>query len=199
MSVTADSAERQRPGVAIPVWFIVLFVIALYGSLVYFDLHAGWFYPQVYEPYTSLADLDRFQPHPPEGDFDPGRGRALFEANCALCHNTDGAGKPGQGPPLAGSEWAAEGPNRMIRIPQNGLTGPVKVKGQDYNLSMANMGATLSDDDLANVLSHIRTSWGNTGGPITPDQVKAVRAQIGNRNQPWTAPELLALPPEVKP
>jgi mono/diheme cytochrome c family protein len=55
---------------------------------------------------------------------------------------------------------------------------------------MPAMGAALSDEDLAAVLSYIRQSWGNKASAITPDQVKAIRAQVGNRSQPWTAEEL---------
>jgi mono/diheme cytochrome c family protein len=58
---------------------------------------------------------------------------------------------------------------------------------------MPAMGAALSDEDLAAVLSYIRQSWGNKASAITPDQVKAIRAQVGNRSQPWTAEELNAV------
>jgi len=59
---------------------------------------------------------------------------------------------------------------------------------------MPNMGASLSDDDLAAVLTYIRQSWGNKASAITPEQVKAVKAEVGNRTQPWTAAELMAIP-----
>jgi hypothetical protein len=104
-------------------------------------------------------------------------------------------GKPGQAPPFAGSEWVlAEGVNRLIRIPQVGLNGPVEVKGQPWNLSMAGMGAPYSDDDLAAVLSYIRKSWGNKASVVTAEQVKKVRAELGNRSQPYTVDELKKLP-----
>ena len=92
--------------------------------------------------------------------------------------------------PMNSTTW------RMIRIPQNGLAGPIKVNGQVWSQvpSMAAMGAALSDEDLANVLSYIRTSWGNTGSPVTPEQVKAVRAEVGSRTQPWTEDELNKVP-----
>lgn len=179
----------------VPVWVFIILVLLLYWAMVYFDLHSGWFSPQVYYPYTSVAELEILKPRS-LGAFDELRGRTIFEANCALCHNTDGSGKPGQGPPLVGSEWVLGSPNRMIRIPQNGLAGPIQVKGQEYNLSqgMAPMGAPLSDEDLAAVLSYIRTSWGNKASIITKEQVQAVRKEVGNRSQPWTAPELMTVP-----
>ena len=59
---------------------------------------------------------------------------------------------------------------------------------------MPAMGAALSDDDLAAVLTYIRSSWGNKATPITPVMVKAVRGEIGNRTQMWTAEQLNAIP-----
>jgi mono/diheme cytochrome c family protein len=82
----------------------------------------------------------------------------------------------------------------MIRIPLAGLAGPITVKGQEYNMNMAAMGAALSDDDLAAVLTYIRVSWGNKAEKITPAQVHAVRGEVGNRTQPWSAGELNAIP-----
>jgi len=54
----------------------------------------------------------------------------------------------------------------------------------------------LSDDDLAAALSYIRQAWGNQAPPVTPEQVKAIRAELGNRTQPMSADELLRLPEE---
>ena len=67
------------------------------------------------------------------------------------------------------------------------------MNGKEWNLAMPNMGAALSDDDLAAVLTYIRQSWGNKASPVTPEQVKAVKAKVGNRSQPWTAQELEAI------
>jgi len=74
------------------------------------------------------------------------------------------------------------------------LTGPIEVKGQTWNLAMPAMGAALSDDDLAAVLTYMRSAWGNQAEAITPDQVAAVRAALAGRMQPYTAAELQAIP-----
>ncbi len=182
----AEVYAERRPA---PVWLIFLLFVLLYWSMVYFDEHSGWFSPQVYAPYRSLTELEIYQPAA-GGSHD--RGKAVYENVCALCHNPDGAGKPEQAPPFIKSEWVLGPPNRMIRIPLAGLTGPVTVNGKEYSglPSMPAMGAALSDEDLAAVLSYIRQSWGNNGSDITPEQVKAVRDQVGNRAQPWTPAEL---------
>ncbi len=192
ISAAAGSVEPKTGQRTVPVWlFVVLFVMLWYG-MVYFDERGGWFNDQVYAPYQTYAQLEEYQPKtsgPPLA-----RGKAVYESICALCHNSDGAGKPGQAPPLAGSEWASGSAARMIRIPLVGLTGPIKVKDQEYNLSMAAMGAALSDDDLAAVLTYIRMSFGNKGSEIKPADVKTVRGEVGNRTQPFGAAELNAIP-----
>ena len=58
---------------------------------------------------------------------------------------------------------------------------------------MPAMGAGLPDDDLAAVLTYIRQSWGNKASEVTPELVKAVRAEVGNRTQPWTVEQLNAI------
>ncbi len=189
----APEAEPTATTAAMPIWLIALMLVLLFLGAWAFDRRGGWFDPKVYGPYVSIPDVERF--HPPAAGGPPPQGRKLFEANCALCHNTDGSGKPGQAPPLAGSEWVlTAGVNRLIRIPQVGLSGPIQVKGQEYNLNMAGMGAPYSDEDLAAVLSYIRNSFGNKAALVAPEQVKKVRAEIGSRSQPYTADELKSLP-----
>ncbi len=184
---TTEAAEPQAGREPVPVWLLVLFFLLLYWAMVYFDQRSGWFSPRVYAPYRSVAEVELYQP--PSGGSSQ-RGKAVYENVCALCHNPDGMGKPGQAPPFAGSEWAVGSPNRMIRIPLVGLSGPVTVKRQEWNLNMPAMGAALPDDDLAAVLTYIRQSWGNKASEITPDQVKKIRSEVGNRSQPLTAAEL---------
>lgn len=191
-TMNAESAELRAAGAPVPVWLFFLLFALLFWGMYYFDQHSGWFNPQVYAPYRSVAELRMFQP--PTGGVSLDRGRAVYDNVCALCHNPDGAGKPNQAPPLAGSEWVVGAPTRLIRIPLAGLSGPLQVKGQQWNLAMPAMGAALSDDDLAAVLTYMRASWGNKASEITPDQVKAVRAALGGRSQPFTAPELLSVP-----
>jgi mono/diheme cytochrome c family protein len=56
---------------------------------------------------------------------------------------------------------------------------------------MPNVGANLSDKEVADVLTYIRNAWSNTGGPVAPEKVASVREEISGRGTtPWTAPEL---------
>jgi mono/diheme cytochrome c family protein len=186
-----EGREEPTPQGAVPMWLFILLFVALFWGMNYFDRHGAWFNGRVYAPYRSLAELQMHQP--PTGGINLERGRAVYESVCALCHGVDGKGKPGQAPPLAGAEWVLGPVNRLVRIPLAGLTGPIEVNGQQWNLAMPAMGAALSDEDLAAVLSYMRTSWGNKGTEVTAEQVGAVRKEIGNRTQPFTAAELLTV------
>jgi mono/diheme cytochrome c family protein len=188
---TPEAAEPRAGRTPVPVWLFVLLFLLLYWGMVYFDQRSGWFNSQVYVPYRSFVEVQKCQPV--TGGVDLLRGKTIYENVCALCHNTDGMGKPNQAPPFVGSEWVAGVPARMIQIPLTGLSGPVPVAGKEWNLAMPAMGAALSDDDLAAVLTYIRHTWGKAS-PVTPEQVKAIRAKLGNRTQPSTATELNSVP-----
>jgi nitrite reductase (NO-forming) len=97
-------------------------------------------------------------------------GQALFAGTCSTCHQANGAGLPGVFPPLAGSDYLAANPKRAIDIVLQGLSGPVKVNGQDYNSVMPPM-SQLTDDEVANILTYVTGSWGNTAAKITKADV----------------------------
>jgi mono/diheme cytochrome c family protein len=188
------AAEPRAGSTGIPLWLIILSFLLLFAVLVYFDQNSGWFKTEIYAPFHTPAEVHAAQP--PVGGPEEliRRGQAVYANVCAVCHQAAGTGTPGQFPPLAGSEWVLGSPNRLIRIPLAGLAGPIKVKGQVWNLSMPAMGAALSDEDLAATLTFIRASWGNKASEVSPAQVKAIRAELGGRSQPESEAELQKLP-----
>ena len=104
-------------------------------------------------------------------------GKAKFDTTCAACHQVSGLGKEGVAPPLVGSEWVlAPGPNRIAHIVLNGLTGQMTVKGQPYNLTMVAWRDNFTDKEIAAILTYVRSSWGNNASAVTPEQIKAARA-----------------------
>ena len=105
---------------------------------------------------------------------DAAAGQALYEANCATCHGANGEGVPGTFPPLAGAEQVNGSADEHIKIVLNGLSGPITVKGEEYNGFMTPF-KHLSDKEIADIVTFERTSWGNTGGGVTDAQVKALR------------------------
>ena len=89
-------------------------------------------------------------------------GEALFAGTCSVCHQANGQGMEGVFPPLAGSDLLAATPKRAIVIALNGLSGPITVNGKTYNSVMPPM-SQLNDDEIANILTFVTHSWGNTG------------------------------------
>ena len=158
----------------------MLTLLLLFLGAVYFDRYSGWFDKQVYAPYTSADELASYQPKSGAASMLT-HGKAVYETYCGLCHGSDGLGKPAQAPPLAGSEWVAKDITSLARIPLTGLNGLIQVKGRDWNLSMAAMGASLSDADLSAVLTYIRESWGNKNGAVSADQIKAARSAMSGK------------------
>jgi mono/diheme cytochrome c family protein len=192
MSMQAEVTEPRVGSSPIPLWLVLLSAGLVFIGMLYFDKNSGWFKTEVYAPFHNDGELLVMQP--PTEKFNRALAQKKFDATCGACHQPTGMGIPGQFPPLVGSEWANGSPNRLIRIPIVGLGGPIKVKGQVWNSSMASLGATLNDEDLAMILTYVRSSWGNKASEITPAQVKAVRAELSGRTQQLTEPELLKIP-----
>jgi len=189
-----EAGEPTVTRSAAPIWIIVVTLVLLFTGGLFLDSHGGWFDRNVYAPYHSRDQLETFQPRSGAAAA-LARGKGVYEAVCGICHGSDGAGKPGQAPALAASEWViAKGVNRLAHIPLAGVAGPIQVGGKEWNLNMAAMGAALSDEDLAAVLSYVRSSWGNKAEPVTADEVKKIRAEIGKSPQPYGAAQLKAMP-----
>ena len=102
-------------------------------------------------------------------------GRELFVGTCSVCHQPSGAGLPGVFPPLAKSDYLAADPKRAIGVVLHGLTGKVTVNGGEYDSVMPPMNQ-LNDDAIANILTYVLNSWGNSGGRILTEEVKKARA-----------------------
>jgi len=101
-------------------------------------------------------------------------GRRLFTSICAACHQPTGLGRANQFPPLAGSDYLNSDKGRAINIVIFGRQGEVVVNGLKYNNNMPSF--PLSDQDIANVLTFVYNSFGNSGLGVTPEEVKLQRA-----------------------
>ncbi|SHK11781.1 putative membrane-bound dehydrogenase domain-containing protein [Rubritalea squalenifaciens DSM 18772] len=122
------------------------------------------------------------------------------DAHCATCHQDDGKGLPQAGfPPLNGTKWVNEDPERLIKLTLKGLMGPINVKGKQWNGAMTPFGGMLEDDkEVAAVLTYVRKSFGNNASVITPEMVKKVREETKDRKQLYMADELLKEHPHKK-
>ncbi len=102
-------------------------------------------------------------------------GRRLFTSICAACHQPTGQGRPNMFPPLAGSDYLNADKRRAIQLVIFGRQGEVVVNGVKYNNNMPSF--PLSDQDIANVLTFVYNSFGNSGLEIKPEEVKALRTE----------------------
>ncbi len=104
------------------------------------------------------------------------RGKQVFMQTCFVCHQVSGEGIPGQIPPLAKSDFLMADKDRSIRIVLQGLTGEQVVKGQKFNGVMIPLNY-LADDQIANALTYVRNSWGNSGDAVTAAEVQRIRSE----------------------
>jgi mono/diheme cytochrome c family protein len=102
-------------------------------------------------------------------------GGAVYVANCSSCHQTNGQGAPGAFPPLAGNPTVTGNPVAVIAIVKNGLDGRVVVNGQAYSGIMPRWKGVLSDDQIASVITYIRSSWKNHASGVSVAQAQAVK------------------------
>lgn len=188
---SADAEPRTSPGAGyLPIWLTVLLGLLFYWGCNYVDRNGGSFEQLVYAPYISTNELAGLKPAD-ETTIQIRQGEQIYGQYCAGCHQPQGGGAPGIAPPLAGSEWVHMSPSRVARIPLRGLQGPIKVKGAEFNLSMVAIGAAMTDDQIAAVLTYIRNSFGNKASRVTVADVAKVRAAIAGHPDQFTADEIM--------
>lgn len=120
-------------------------------------------------------------------------GEAIFQQRCMSCHQANGEGLAGVYPPLAGSEHVnAANPGVPIRVVIHGLQGPITVKGAEFNSLMPayGVGIVMSDQEVADVVTYIRSSWGNAASAATAADVAKAREETKGHTGAMTA-ELL--------
>jgi ubiquinol-cytochrome c reductase cytochrome b subunit len=102
-------------------------------------------------------------------------GASIFSQNCASCHGANGQGTPGTFPPLAGNPFVTGDAGKVIKVVRDGLSGKIVVNGQAYNQQMPAWKSILSPKQLADVITYIRSSWGNRAGPVAEAQVRSAK------------------------
>jgi nitrite reductase (NO-forming) len=102
-------------------------------------------------------------------------GESVFTNNCMACHQPDGKGVPDAFPPLAQSDFLNADKIRAIKTVTGGRTGKLDVNGKSFDGVMP--AWELPEEDVANVLTYVYNTWGNSGQEVTPAEVKANRAQ----------------------
>jgi mono/diheme cytochrome c family protein len=202
--------DEPRDGLEpVPMWFSFLTAALFFVGGYYLSNFSGGFQESVFdENHRGVAAVGGPKEEPPLAFADAvSLGRQIYTANCQQCHQSTGQGQPGQYPPLAGSDWVVGDKTsaaRLARILLYGLNGRLEVtsgvaNSGIYNGNMPAWGkpaGSLSDRQVAAVLTFIRNEWGNKGVEVTKDQVQAVHKALGTRG-PMTEAELLAVTEEV--
>ena len=101
-------------------------------------------------------------------------GEKVYKTYCLVCHQANGAGVPNLYPPLSGTDWVNGDKERLIGVVLNGLQGPIEIDGTTYNSIMVSH-SHLKDEEIAAVLTYVRSNFGNDSGPITIEEVANVR------------------------
>ena len=113
----------------------------------------------------------------------PVAGSKVYGVYCSSCHQRNGLGDSQRFPPLAGSEWVTGDKKKLITVLLKGLEGPIDVKGQSYNNAMP-QHSFLKNEDIAEVLTHIRQNFGNTADAVTEGEVNEVRLALNRESTP---------------
>jgi mono/diheme cytochrome c family protein len=187
------NAEPTAGYATVPIWLIMVFGALFYWSQLYLNDHAGEFNERVYAPFQTYDAVVAANPKSDQDEF-IAMGKDVFAKTCSACHQLSGLGKDGTAPPLVGSEWVlAPGPGRIAHVVLNGLTGPITVKGKEWNLTMVPWRDVYDDKHLAAVLTYIRSTWDNKASPVKPEQIAAARKDV--HPGPMTVPELEQIQP----
>ena len=101
-------------------------------------------------------------------------GKQIYSQTCFACHQGEGQGIAGAFPPLAKSDYLNADVDRAIGIVLHGKTGEITVNGEKYNSVMT--AQTLTDEEVANVMTYVYNSWGNNKTEVTPVMVTKVKS-----------------------
>ena len=163
------------------------------GSLYLTDSHKGKIWRIMYKGDKNkfnAADLDMMEkrkmlahlrtPDKVSDDLERGKegstGMKLYNTYCQSCHQPDGNGDDNHFPPLSRSEWVNGDKKTLIKVILEGLEGTIQVKGKSYNGIMP-ANNFLDDDQIAEILTYVRESFGNNAGAIQTREVKDIRSR----------------------
>jgi len=173
-----DPNESNRP---LP-WFLVMSLgaMAMWGAFYIYSTPSGE--DSAFGDQRTVASL-----RPPvvlAGAAAAVDGKQLYGAKCAACHQGSGLGVAGVFPPLAASEWVTGDEKILANILLHGVNGEMVVKGNTYKGAMP-AWKSLSDDELAAVLTYIRSDWGNAAPPLKVETIKNQRELTQARTEPY--------------
>jgi putative membrane-bound dehydrogenase-like protein len=138
---------------------------------------------------TAAAGAPKVVRAPGQQSASAKRGEQVY-FTCVACHQPDGRGLTAAFPSLAKSPRVLGNPVVPVKIVLKGLQGPLTSQGKKFVGVMPGHEAFLSDQQIADVLTYVRNSWGNEAGEVDLATVKKVREEVKDRKTPWTEDEL---------
>ena len=105
------------------------------------------------------------------------RGKKVYAEQCLTCHQADGGGVQNMNPPLIKTKWVLGDKNALITIVLKGMNQELEINGDTYHNVMPPHETTMTDQQIADVLTFIRSNFGNKASAIKEADVKAVRAK----------------------
>ncbi|MEP6956127.1 MAG: cytochrome c, partial [Chthoniobacterales bacterium] len=203
----AIQREKREPLAGLEplsIWLIAIYGLAIFFGGAYLGRYAGNFSGDSLDYNSGMTVAKKSGSGPGDGGgpaatLGPAeRGKKIFMANCATCHQATGLGVAGQYPPLAGSEWVMGGTKRLGMILLKGLEGPVTVKGAQYGSAvMQPWEKALTDAKIADVLTFIRQEWGNTAPPVAAEGIAAMRKELAGHAGSYKEADLKAMPEDA--
>lgn len=109
-------------------------------------------------------------------EIDLSAGQKVYDENCKVCHQENGEGVSGTFPPLASSDYMLADKMRAVKQAIYGSKEPITVNGVEYPGNVMTI-IELTDEQVKDVVNYILNSWGNNGGTVTLEDVKAVRVK----------------------
>jgi mono/diheme cytochrome c family protein len=117
------------------------------------------------------------QAQPAEVQESIARGEKLYTLYCLSCHQKSGNGVPHMNPPLIKTSYVTGDIKKLVTWVLKGSTENIPIDGKTYSNNMPAQNY-LKDDQIADVLTYVRNSFGNTSSAVTPADVKEVRASL---------------------
>ncbi|WP_422861685.1 PQQ-dependent sugar dehydrogenase [Flagellimonas sp. W118] len=121
---------------------------------------------------SHIRTPDRIKDNLMQDDIDG--GAKTYYTYCSACHQKNGGGATGRFPPVANTDWVTGDKERLIKIILEGMEGSIQVHGETYNGVMP-QHSFLSDKEIADVLTYIRSNFGNEASAIEPEEVEEIR------------------------
>ena len=203
-SIQREKRDPRAGLEPLSLWLIGVYGVAVFFGGAYLGRFAGDFSGDGLDPLGGAPQQARGGAGGGDGqataaELTPAqRGKKIFSANCATCHQGSGVGIAGQYPPLNQSEWVTGSTKRLGMILLKGLQGPLTVKGQQYGSAvMQPWDKTLNDQKIADVITYIRSEWGNNASAVAAEGIAALRKELAGRTEAYTEPELKAIPDDA--